>query len=797
MSNQRGDAGELDRERAYVSMLYERLDDLRARTSDQLDQVMRQTDRAPQARMQRDVTVAMHGEQLSQYNAVDAGLCFGRLDFEDGDREYVGRLGILDPDQDYRPLLIDWRAPAARPYYLATAARPEGVRRRRHFRTAGRRLVDIDDELLNLTEAAGELPAAGSAVGGSASAGGGLAGEAVLLAAVTAGRTDRMRDIVATIQAEQDRIIRADDNGILVVQGGPGTGKTAVALHRTAYLLYTHRERLAKTGVLVVGPNTTFLRYIEQVLPSLGETGVWLATIGDLYPGVRARRAEPAETAEIKGRLEMVAVLTAAVRDRQTVPERDWPFRFDQQEYVLEPAVAEHARARARASEAPHNRARPIFEREIVEALANQVAGRLGADPLGGANFLDEADVADIRRELNEDDGVRRMMDALWPILTPEELLDHLFAEPDRIASAAPGLTVGERAALVREPGEGWTPADVPMLDEAADLLGKDDRAEKAAAEREKRRRIDYAQGVLDIMDLEDDADEEILMAYDLVAADQLADRHRDGGNQTVAERAAADRTWTLGHIVVDEAQEVSALAWRMLMKRAPNRSMTLVGDVAQTGDLAGARSWGRTLTPYVADRWRLEQLTVNYRTPAEIMTVASDVLAGLDVGVEVPRSVRREGVEPWRLRVPAGGEAAVLGEVIERELAELSGESVSAGSGSAGSVADGLVAVLVPEARLAEFAAVVPAGADSRVRLSTVRAAKGLEFDVVLVVDPAGIVSQSPRGRNDLYVALTRATRRLGILYAGTLPAELERAEPLPDHSRNDNSRVVAEQSA
>lgn len=243
--------------------------------------------------------------ELARYRAAETGLCFGRLDLEDGERRYIGRIGLFDESGDHEPLLIDWRAPAARPFYLATAAAPMAVHRRRHLRLQGRVVTELRDELLDPTTAAPGDPS--------------LVGEAALLAELSAVRTGRMRDIVGTIQAEQDHVIRSPHRGVLVVEGGPGTGKTAVALHRAAYLLYTYREQLAHRGVLVVGPNQTFVSYIDQVLPSLGETGVRMATLAELYPGVTADAAEPAEVAEVKGRAMMADVVAAAVQDRKSV----------------------------------------------------------------------------------------------------------------------------------------------------------------------------------------------------------------------------------------------------------------------------------------------------------------------------------------------------------------------------------------------------------------------------------------------------------------------------------------------
>ncbi|MFJ8582831.1 HelD family protein [Micromonospora sp. NPDC093277] len=736
-------------------MLYDRLDGLREQAGHRLTEELRNTGGTQQARSQRDFAVQMYADQVEQFSAVENGLCFGRLDGDDDSRRYIGRIGIFDTGGDYDPLLMDWRAPAARAFYLATAANPQGVRRRRNLRTRERKVTGLNDEVLDIAAAS---PTAHEE----------LTGEASLLAALNAGRTGRMRDIVETIQAEQDRIIRADLPGVLVVQGGPGTGKTAVALHRAAYLLYTHRQQLSTRGVLLVGPNATFLRYISQVLPALAETGVLLCTQADLFPGVQARRTEPARTAALKGRAVLVEVLANAVRDRQWVPDEPLEIGLPQGEILtLDPAVVRQARDRVRRSNRPHNLARALFDIEIVHALADQVAERIGADPLGGENLLSEADVAEIRRELREEPEVGATLDELWPVLTPQRLLADLYADPERIATAAPMLTDAERALLHREPG-GWTPADVPLLDEVAELLGEDERAAAARRERIRSLQREYAEGVLEIargsrsIDVEDEADGgEILGVTDLIDADRLLERQEESDRLTTAQRAAADRSWAFGHVIVDEAQELSPMAWRLLMRRCPSRSMTIVGDVAQTGALAGTPSWSEALEPYVADRWRLEELTVSYRTPAEIMAVAADVLAEIDPELRPPRSVRASGVPPWDRTVDADRLAVELVEATAREAAGL---------------AVGRLGVIVPAGRVDELGAAVTAALPeaavgeqpelaNRVVVLTTEQAKGLEFDSVLVVDPDRIVAESPRGHSDLYVALTRATQRLGIL--------------------------------
>ncbi|WP_435229617.1 HelD family protein [Streptomyces sp. Tue6028] len=750
---------ELRREQEFIDGLYARVDALRGVTEASVEDALAQGNTPMQARLERDVLVAERSGLLAALNAVDGSLCFGRIDLApdpssspgqgespSGVSHHIGRIGIRADDTEHTPILIDWRAPVARPFYLATGHTPMGLRRRRHITTEGRRVTGLHDEILDL----GDRERTGHED---------PTGDAVLLAALNAARTGRMSDIVQTIQAEQDRIIRAPHRGVLVVEGGPGTGKTAVALHRAAYLLYEHRELLAKRAVLIVGPNPAFLGYIGEVLPSLGETGVLLATVGELFPGVHATAGDTPEAAAVKGRADMADVLAAVVRDRQALPDPVIAIEHDRDVLMLDAGLVQVARERTREAGLPHNVAREHFEGHILNTLTDMLAERIGTDPFDGSNLLDPSDITQIRDELAENPEVWSAVDQLWPRLTPQRVVADFLAAPE--------THLGEQdAAAVRRPvTREWTTADVPLLDEAAELLGEDDRVARALADQERRTQVAYAQGVLDVSyasrtyEFEDkhEEDSEILSAHDIIDAERMAERHEEDDHRSAAERAAADRTWAFGHIIVDEAQELSPMAWRLLMRRSPTRSMTLVGDPAQTAESAGVGSWEEILAPYVEDRWEHTRLAVNYRTPSEIMELAASVVRAEQPGFEPPRSVRSTGERPW---VRDAG--ADLPGAVAKAVAELT-------------PAEGRLAVIAPRPLhgvLAERLDGVTAGAEPDLTRDVVlldpRQAKGLEFDSVLVVDPASY------GTSDLYVALTRATQSLGVLHTGTLPRSL-----------------------
>lgn len=731
-SRDTGPAASLTQEQTYVDGVYARLDALRDQTRGRLQQVRRQgPSGSPQNRSERDAFATLYEDRIAMLEAVEERLVFGRLDLTDGERRYVGRIGISDAD--HAPLLTDWRAPAARAFYQATAFHPGDVVLRRHLQTRNRTVVSVEDDVLDLDALDPQTQVQ-------------LSGEGALLAALQSTRTGRMGDIVATIQAEQDAIIRSRLDGVLVVQGGPGTGKTAVALHRAAYLLYAHRQRLERSGVLLIGPSRVFLRYIEQVLPALGETGVVATTMADLVPGVSATGVEPARVAEIKGRAAWAGIIERAVRARQRVlPEQE--LKVGSVRLELRPEQVREAQRRARRSGQPHNRARATFVRAMLTFLAEQYLEQIGGPG---------EDTGAVVEEIRSARDVRVALNLCWLPLTATGLITDLYAKPHRLAEAARRMSATDRHLLHRDKGAQFTPADVPLIDEAAELIGDDSEAERAqerlaAARRE--REVAYAQEVLSASDAGDG----------LVSAEMLADRFTDRRPRlTTAERAYQDRSWTFGHVVIDEAQELSAMAWRALLRRCPTRSMTVVGDVAQTSSPAGARDWALMLDPLLRGSWRTAELTVNYRTPAAVMTAAGQVATDADpANPPAPLTSAREVPDALKTERSADLLQAVGAAVAEeRRAAE-----------------GGTIAVIAAAPRcpdLARSLGLAKAGADDlseQVVVLTPPQAKGLEFDRVILIEPAELLTESV---GDVYVAMTRPTQRLRVLHTGDLPSGL-----------------------
>jgi DNA helicase IV len=722
-------------EQPVVATMYDRLDELTTKAARDLNRAKRApTAGTPAAQVEREAMIRVYTERVGALVSAERRLCFGRLDFSAGGTPvYIGRLSLADEGQNL--LLTDWRAPAAEPFYRATTATPMGVARRRHILLDGREVSGVEDDVLDL-----------DAVGSESS----YEGNGALMAALAARRTGRMGDIVATIQAEQDRIIRAPMPGILVVEGGPGCGKTVVGLHRAAYLLYTHRDQIARSGVLVVGPNPLFLRYISQVLPGLGESSAVLATPGQLYPAVEAELEVSDTVAVLKGDLRMAEVVAAAIRNRQRVPDSARHLTVEGTRITLTPGMVAAARDRARASRKPHNRARLTFVTSLLDRLAQVLAEARGVDPDSNREILlaDLRDSPDVRREVN----------LCWMPLTPEQVITELWANPRVLAAAGPRLSARDREALERTAGEPWTVSDVPLLDEAAELLGEDDEpARRAAAVAASERALeeDYARGVLEMTGVAG------------LTAGALIDRYSGSRRvrRTVVDAALADRTWAFGHVVVDEAQELSPMQWRLLLRRCPSRSMTVVGDLAQAGSSAAPRTWGDAFDRVAPGRWSVEQLTVNYRTPAPMMELATRVLRASGSAVTEPSSIR-DGIPPRITRVPGPELAAAVGYEVTRWIAD-----------------EGRTAVIVPLALRDSMArslgdslssgtlGVGHSALDTRVSILTVAEAKGLEFDQVVVVEPGAILAESARGGHDLYVALTRATQQLVVLHAEDLP--------------------------
>ena len=825
---------EMRGEQVVVDLAYSELDRQLAQARHSLARTEAQgVSGTHQSRGERDAYAVHYSSLVSSLEGVEDRLVFGRMDMsgsaddapdsgpsgkasatgsgrgtggsspvtDGGRRHYVGRIGLQDAQ--HREVILDWRAPLARAFYQATASRPMGLVRRRHIDTRARQVLGVEDEVLDLAALeAGEAPSGSS---GAAVAAGDLQGEGALIAAMSSARDGRMGDIVATIQAEQDRVVTSSGRGVLVVQGGPGTGKTAVALHRVAYLFYSERERLERSGVLLVGPSRTFLRYVEQVLPSLGETGVVSTTIGDLVPGVRATAREDARVAELKGRSVWVKALERAVRGLQRVPDAPREIEVQGVRLSLRPDDVREAASRARRGGKPHNLAREAFVIWLLERLTDQYAAATNQD-------ASDADTrAWIREDIRTARDARREINLCWMPTTPQGLLERLWSRPALLEQVAPSLNEQERALLHREPGSALSAADIPLIDELAELLGPSEDAQARRARLEARRREDlvaYAAQAIESQEL----------GGGMVSAEMLADRVSQGGpTLTLAERARADRTWTYGHVVVDEAQELGTMAWRALARRCPVRSFTVVGDLAQYSGPHAPGSWGEVLTALGtasaedtaeaqgrsrhrarsrsrqgrqsgrsragSTPLREEALSVCYRTPATIMEVAEQTVTHLGHPPVYPvRSVRDL---PGCLEVtdlsqsPQGAQpdawASLLREVVAQESAHLD-EQVGAGVGRIAviSPSPGRTEALLREDPGLAAAMEAPGGDVLRSRLLVVNPvlSKGLEFDVVVLVDPADV---GERSAGDLYVAMTRPTRRLRVVSRLPLPRGLE----------------------
>lgn len=782
---------EIAAEQAYVDAAYTRLDEMR-RSAERVRAAYSEVrdGGTHQARLERDIAYELTERRLADLEIGDAPLCFGRLDATSG-TWYIGRLGV--DDAEHTPLVVDWRAPVAEPFYRATAVEPMGVVRRRHFITRrGREIVGLDDEVFD-HEA-------------TAAAGLSITGEGALLLALERHRTGRMGDIVATIQAEQDEAIRADLPGLLVVTGGPGTGKTAVALHRAAYLLYTHRRRLASQGVLLVGPGPVFLRYIEQVLPSLGEQDVQLTTLAGLKPGLNTTASDAPAVAALKGDARMAEVIARAVADRGRPLRDDLTFSIDGLRIRLTRDASARIVQSARRRRGPHNARRPYVVRRFLDRLVREYeataasyhrARRLdrpatlpfaddvalevevgnghgstageAPDPLV-AGALARGDTppdgfeAELRSRLRRHPAVREALERMWPAIDGAELVNDLLGFPALIRSASDGILGEGEQALLRRPRSAeprtaaWSEADAALVDEADHLLGA---LELARPRRNARRgpdsdEIETARRVV----------EELGLGGFTTAAD-LAGRFSSSGNGSRGEESTEPRTF--GHVLVDEAQDLTAMQWRMLARRCPSGSMTLVGDPGQASRPGAVAAWSDVLSHLPAHYPpRYAVLSVNYRTPAEIMDLAARLLAVAAPTVEPSTSVRATGRQP---RFVATDPAGVVAQAAAAAR-DATGEG-------------GTVSVIAPRelhadlvAALADVGAVAegPEALDAPVAILDATAAKGLEFDHVVVVEPARLVDPDRAGLRLLYVTLTRATKTLAVVHAAPLPEPLLR---------------------
>ncbi|MDO5721025.1 MAG: AAA family ATPase [Actinomycetaceae bacterium] len=731
---------EIANEQAYVDRAYRILDDYRRRYRErQKDAHASKWRNTPQALTERDALSAHWGDEAQRLENVGDRLVFGRIDDTSGESLYVGRIGLRDHDGEQ--FLIDWRAPAARPFYQATGAHPQGVRRRRHIQTRLRQVVGIEDELLDA-----QAPTDGLV----------FQGEGALMAALTQARDGFMGDIVSTIQREQDEIIRRDGDGLIVLQGGPGTGKTAVALHRAAYLLYAERSRLENSGVLIVGPSQIFLHYIDKVLPSLGETGVVSTTMADLVPGYHASSRESERVREIKGRLVWVDIIARAVRSFERGDE-DVKLRVMSTDVFLRASDFAAARARARRSGKRHNEVWESFAIELMNVLAAQ---------------LDEANNEHHELEwyfsyIRASKEAQRAINLAWLPVSAGFVLNKLLSNPDFLAKCAPELSAQDRQALMRPANSAWTDADILLLDELEEALGPLPNASTGSRRlgAMRAREEDAARAAIDALDL----------GGGLVSAQMLAERAREQGSEvTLADRAMRDREWAYGHIIVDEAQELTALAWHCLLRRCPSRSFTVCGDLDQFSGSRALRSWEQILGP--ANRALVAQtvLTVSYRTPGQILRRAQQYLSDRGLAPAYPLVAAREGVDTYR--VTAGSPVAEdlyrkVEEALEEECRDLD-TALGAGQGRIAVIASSEWARELAKIEGSKWGQAHGQSLTQRVVYLTAAACKGLEFDVVILVDPTQI-GQDRAG--DLYVAMTRPTRRLHVVSVGELPPALQ----------------------
>ncbi len=656
--------------------------------------------------VERDAIVYQAGRRLATLDAAHNGLVFGRLDMRDSETRYIGRLGLRDQDREV--LLIDWRAPAASVFYQATPAAPSDVVRRRVLQSRGERVTGIEDDLLDPENAPEDMP---------------VVGEGALFAALTRSRDRQMHSVVATIQAEQDDVIRAPHRGVTTISGGPGTGKTVVALHRAAYLLYTDRRRYEQGGVLVVGPSPVFMAYIERVLPSLGETSVTLRAVGEMVEGIRAVRHDPPAVAQVKGSARMRRVLARTVRG--PVPDGPTSFRtfYRDEVLVLTPGQLRSLRRDLLSSGQHRNRVAARVPEAVIEQLWQQVRGERAM----------ERGFDDFAKAMEDDAAFTAFVAGWWPVVDAVDVLGWL-ADRDRLAAdAGDVLSAAEVDDLAESlAADTFSVQDVPLLDELRNLLGE---APEALADPDP------------LAELYDDSVPEVSTIDD---RGPIGGGDGTGGagkrSQHIATSLEDD---AFAHVLVDEAQDLSPMQWRMLGRRGRQASWTIVGDAAQSSwplldEAESARE--ETLRGKTEHSFRLG---TNYRNAKEVFDLASDYAGQHIDAPDLPVAVRATGVEPevTETTTPA------LPETTRAAVAQMAGEL------------DGTVGVVVPSGRRREVERWLDPDRDPhRVPVLEALETKGLEFDGVVVVEPDLMVEESPAetGSRTLYVVLTRATQAL-----------------------------------
>jgi len=762
---------EIAEEQQFLDLALRALDHMRDEARSLRDSAAVANMRGAGDLVERDVVMGTALHRLDQLAIGDQPLFFGRIDYAAdgsavGDDYHVGRLAVSD--DELNPLVIDWRAPVAEAFYRATGVEPLGLARRRHVAIRGHQVTGVEDEYF--ADANGDLllpddEARAATAEGLVDGGLALGGPGALLAALGRARTGHMGDIVATIQGEQDRIIRSPLPGVLLVQGGPGTGKTAVALHRAAYLLFTFRATLERQGVLVVGPNPLFLNYIENVLPSLGESGVTLSTISGLVTNVEVLGHDSEEVDQLKGDVRMVAVLARALRTRQRPIRDDVEIPVGRAIVVVKARHTREVVERARRRPGNHNQRRSAVGRELAMRLAGEYHERFSSEGLEEGNAMVE--LADLIRQTPQ---FKEIVQRIWPRLSGQELLHDLFGARALLRAAGQDLLSDEEMDLLFRPRSAsldeirWSKADAALIDEARILLGPRRKP------RVMNRPLDA--GVLDGVDL--DSYSGAVRGAALREAQRLAPTQ----NTELDEAEFV----TYGHIVVDEAQDLSPMELRVLKRRDLTGSMTIVGDMGQATTASSASSWNAVLEVLDPRRTPVRvDLTVSYRTPEEVLDFAAPTLLAAAPDLEAPRPVRRAGSTPKVDEVSC--------DEFERSLVAMVREEVE-------TVAPGRVAVIVVGHRVEEIlhvldrgglAAVDPRDQDSKglgadLVVLAAEGANGLEFDAVVIVEPHEIASRgsldtsalTPRGLRTLYVAMTRPTRRLAIIACGELPKTL-----------------------